>query len=228
MRKSAIGLTALLVLLMAAPTFAMDFTGMFSVGAYGGYGFGFGDAFKDYNEDFEGYSFKSTSDLQFAFGGQVRYFFTPNMGVTGGVDYQTWKFESTETTDNVLPKVSAFAADNSVTFKTTEHLLVFTADFTYLVSPEAMTVPYLMAGPGLYKPSESGADTKVGFNAGLGVLHFFSPMLALDAGGKFHMIPSAYDVESFDAEGNVTGTDSKAVTYVQAYVGFSYFFGAAE
>lgn len=227
MRKSVTGLAALLVLLIAAPTFAIDLKGMFSAGVYGGYGLGFGDPFKDIDEDFTDYTFKNTSDLRFAFGGHVRYFFSSNMGVTGGVDYQTWKFETTQTYKNVLPKRSAFAADSSITDKSEEHLLVVTADLTYLISPESMTIPYVMAGPGIYIPSADSSDTKVGFNAGLGVFHFFTPVFALDAGGKFHMVPSAYDVVTHDEQGNPI-SDTKALTYVQVYVGLSYFFGATK
>ena len=210
MKRFVICITVVSFLLMAAPSFAVDLTGMFGVGAFAGYGMGFGDAFEDVESEF----YTMESSLQFNFGGTARYNFNPNMGVRAAVEYQMWKMEST---------VKSGAPAGMLESDETENWIGITADFAYTLMPEGNTMPYFIVGPGIYIPSAEGSDSKLGFNGGVGVLHFFSPTMALDAGAKFTMIPSAYDEIK---EGSMTGeTESKSITAAQIWVGFSYFFG---
>jgi hypothetical protein len=210
MKKFAIVIAVTAFLMMSAPVSAMDLTGMFSVGGVAGYGIGFGDAFEDY--ELEGFS--SSSSLGILFGGNASYFFTPDMGVTVGATYQTWKCEWESPAGSIIPSGEE-----------TENWIGINANGTYVLMPESNTRPYVSAGPTFYIFSAEGSDSKIGFNAGGGVFHFFTPQAALNVGGAFHMIPSAYETLK---EGSMTETESKALTAFQFFVGFSYFFGTTN
>jgi len=203
MKRFAIGLFAVLFLIGSAS--AMDLTGMFQAGLFGGYGMGFGDAFDDYEETQGTYSISSESSLGFNFGGHFGYNFTPEMGVLGIVTYQMWKFETTS-------NVPGYPSGDE-----TESWISVAANFAYYMMPEEATKPYLFAGPAVYIPSMDGADTKIGVNGGIGVIHFFNENMALNARARFEMIPSAYSMG--------TSGDEKAITAASANVGISYFFG---
>ena len=204
MKRFAIGLIA--VLLIAGSASAMDLTGMFQLGVFGGYGMGFGEAFDDYDMTVMSQTVSVESSLQFNFGANMGYNFTPDMGILGIVTYQMWKFESSGT-------VQGQSFDESET----ESWISVAANFAYYLMPEEPTKPYFFAGPAVYIPSMDGADTKIGVNGGIGVVHFFNENVALNARARFEMIPSAY----------ATGTsgDEKAITAGSANVGISYFYG---
>ncbi len=213
MRKLAIAIAVTAFVVMSASVSAMDMKGMFNVGGITGYSIGFGDAFKDYKSE----GFSSSSSLGILFGGNATYFFGPDMGVNVGATYQTWKFEWDYSTDYYFESsVSSSSAMNAgMSGSETENWIGFSANFIYFLNVAAKTMPYISGGPVLYTFSSEGSDSKIGFNAGGGVYHFFTPQAALNAGATFHMIPSAYE----------TLTESKAITALQFFVGFSYFFG---
>ena len=195
MKKFIIGAVVAFVLMMTVPGFAVDLTGIFGAGGFVGYAFGIGDTFD--KVDF-GNGSSMQNKLQFAFGGDLRYNFTPEMGVMGSVDYQTWKID--------------FEGESAPSDETEDWICV-SGYFTYTLMLEGNTMPYGMVGPAIYIPSFDNADTKLGFNAGAGVLHFFNTNMALDAGLKVHYIPAFYE-------------DGNSTTALQPFVGFSYFFNS--
>jgi len=195
MRKSAI--IIIISLLMIAPVYAVDLTGQFAVTGGVGYGFGFGAAFDEFEYPGGG---TEEHKLTFAAGGGGRYNFTPEMGVRMFVIYQAydWDWES-----GGVPALTESGSENWIQIN---------ANFTYTMMPEGNTMPYFMAGPGYYMPSHEDADSEIGFNGGVGVLHFFSPELALDASANFHWI----------------NTEGDAPTFIQFLAGVSYFFGGGQ
>jgi opacity protein-like surface antigen len=168
MKKLALWLVVVLVLVSSVSALALDQKGRFAIGGYGGYAMGFGDAFKKY--DYSGYSeqFKTT----FCLGGKVKYGLTPNIAIAGAGEYQGEKFES---------KGSIKETDNY-------HWFTIMVNGVYVFTPEKKICPYVTAGAGTYIPSEKKAARKPGINAGVGMEYFFQSNLALDAAGKFHMI----------------------------------------
>lgn len=96
----------------------------------------------------------------------------------------------------------------------TSSWMAISGSFAYFLASEGNTVPYLIGGPGIYVPSEEGSDTEFGFNFGGGVLHFFQPEIAVNGGARFHYIA-------------VSG-DEDALTYVEFFVGASFFFGGTK
>jgi hypothetical protein len=201
-----IAIVASMLLMLAAPAWAVDLTGMFGVGGGVGYGIGFGDNFDDTKDETTG--IEASSKLQFLFGAGGRYNFDPAMGVKVFAHYQMWKIEAKRAADGVIP-----AIDES----TTESWIGINADFVYTLMPEGNTMPYFQAGPGIYIPSAEGADMAFGGNAGVGVLHFFTPQLALDGNANFHFISKFTDAEG-----------AKSSMALQFMVGVSYFFGGQK
>jgi hypothetical protein len=195
MKKLLVLVTLVMVVALVSSASAINQKGKFSLGAYGGYGFGFGDVFKKY-EFGGGYSVQNK--ITFSFGAKVKYGLTPNIALAGAIDYQGGKTEAKG--DFEVFEISA--SENW-------HWMGILLNAVYVFSPEAKTSPYVTAGGGFYIPSQEGADSKPGINAGIGVEHFFQPNLALDAGLRFHMIM----------------TEDKSTTYVQGLVGLNYYFG---
>jgi hypothetical protein len=194
MKKCLALFTLLMVIALVSSASAIDQKGKISIGAYGGYAFGFGDVFKKYEYSYPlvgrfSEQFKTT----FCFGAKVKYGVTPNIAIAGAVDYQGEKWES---------KGVIAESDNY-------HWITIMANGVYFFTPEAKTCPYITAGAGFYIPSEKGADSKPGVNAGAGLEHFFKTNLALDAGARFHMI----------------FTKDKSTTYAQILVGVTYYLG---
>jgi opacity protein-like surface antigen len=194
MKKLLVFVTLVMVIALVSSASAIDQKGKISIGAYGGYAFGFGDVFKKYEILDLSVQCKTT----FSFGAKVKYGLTPNIAIAGAVDYQGIKCET---------KGSILGMD--VSESANSHWMAILANGVYFFTPEAKTCPYITAGGGFYIPSEKGADSKPGVNAGGGVEHFFKPNLALDAGARFHMI----------------FTKDKSTTYVQGLVGLTYYLG---
>jgi len=202
MKKLSIFLTVfLLIIILGAPSWAIDQTKKFAIGGYAGYGFGFGDFFKDqefgyYDPDlgFVGYSFKNK--LTFCFGAKAKYGLTPELALVGALDYQSGDVD-----------VKAAAGGFAVGVSESYHWTGILANILYTLSPDKKTCPYLTGGVGYYMPEEG--DSKPGINLGGGIEHFFQPNLALDAGARFHMI----------------FTEDKNTTYIQILAGLNYYFG---
>jgi len=167
MKKVSIFLALLLVVILVSPSWAIDQTKKFAIGGYGGYSFGFGDVFKEY----EFFGFKFQNKVTFSFGAKAKYGFTRNFALCGAVDYQSTK------TDVEFMGISESESG---------HWLGLLVNGFYTLSPEKKTCPYLTGGVGYYIPDEG--DSKPGINLGGGIEHFFQPNLALDAGARFHMI----------------------------------------
>lgn len=197
MKKLALLMVVVMVLVSSVSALAIDQKGKISAGAYVGYGFGFGDIFKKY--DYGIYSLQNK--MTFCFGAKVKYGLTPNIAIAGALDYHGAK---TQATGNFL----GYAVSGSDTW----HWMAIQANGLYYFSPAAKTCPYLTAGVGYYIPSQSGADSKPGINAGVGMEHFFQPYLALDANARFHMI----------------FTKDKSTTYGMILAGVTYYFGVKK
>jgi hypothetical protein len=201
MKKSSLLLAVLMIFILAVSASAIDQKGKVAIGAYGGYGFGFGDMFKKYemgytDPDLGFIGFSYQNKLTFAAGGKVSYGLTPNLALVGAVDYQGGKVD-----------VKAQAGFLGVTMSDTYHWMAILANIKYVLTPAAKTCPYLTAGGGYYIPNEG--DSKPGVNGGVGVEHFFQSNLALDAGARFHMI----------------FTSDKNTTYAQILIGVIYYLG---
>jgi opacity protein-like surface antigen len=194
MKKLTLLLAIVMILGLVVSASAIDQKGKVAIGAYGGYGFGFGDVFKKY--EFGDYSVQNK--ITFCFGAKVKYGLTPNVALAGAIDYQGGKAEA-------KGDFAGFDLSGSESW----HWMAILANAVYVFSPEAKTSPYVTAGGGFYIPSQEGADSKPGVNAGIGVEHFFQPNLALDAGARFHMI----------------FTEDKSTTYAQILVGVIYYLG---
>lgn len=195
MKRVTLLLVVVMILMLAVSASAIDQKGKFSLGAYGGYGFGFGDVFKKYD-----YGLYSVQDkITFCFGAKIKYGLTPNVALAGAIDYQGVKTEA-----------KGSFMGYGLTASKNWHWMGILLNAVYVFSPAAKTSPYVTAGGGYYIPSLTGADSKPGINAGIGVEHFFQPNLALDAGARFHMIM----------------TKDKSTTYVVGQVGLNYYFGA--
>lgn len=194
MKKLLVLVTLVMIVALVSSASAINQKGKISIGAYGGYAFGFGDVFKKY--EFVGFS--EQCKATFSFGAKAKYGLTPNIAIAGAVEYQGEKCET---------KGSILGIDVSET--NNYHWITIMANGVYFFTPEAKTCPYITAGGGFYIPSEKGADSKPGVNAGVGLEHFFKPNLALDACGKFHMI----------------FTKDKSTTYAQILVGVTYYLG---
>jgi opacity protein-like surface antigen len=171
MKKLLVFVTLVMVIALVSSASAIDQKGKISIGAYGGYAFGFGDVFKKY--EFVGFS--EQCKATFCFGGKVKYGLTPNIAIAGAVEYQGEKCET---------KGSMLGID--ISESNNYHWITVMANGVYFFTPEAKTCPYVTAGGGFYIPDEG--DSKPGINLGGGVEHFFKPNLALDAGARFHMI----------------------------------------
>ena len=196
MKKLTVWLTLLLVVALVASASAIDQKGKFAIGGYGGYSFGFGDVFKEY----ELFGVKYQSKVTFSFGAKAKYGVTNNLALVGAFDYQGTKSEAEGTFEFMG---ESYPVSESVS----SHWLGILANGVYTLSPEKKTCPYLTGGVGFYIPDEG--DSKPGINLGGGVEHFFKPNLALDAGARFHMI----------------FTEDKSTTYAQILVGLTYYLG---
>jgi hypothetical protein len=192
--KKYIAISIMLVFLtLVSSAFAIDQSGRIAVGGYGGYSFGFGDVFKKYEEG----DFSYQNKAGFCYGGKIKYGLTPNLALVGAVDYQAVKFV-TEGYGDIFWDVLA-----------TEdwHWTGILLNLVCVISPEAKSSPYLTAGAGYYFPNED--DGKSGFNAGLGMEHFFQDNLAVDVGARIHVI----------------FTEVMNTTYLQTYIGLNFYLG---
>jgi hypothetical protein len=199
----------MLFLMLSVPALAVDLTGMFDLGGFAGYGFGFGDAFDDYT----GEGWTESTSLGFAFGACGSYHFNQNMGVIAFFDWQSQKCECTED-----------IGGETETTDETENWMVLSGNFAYYLMPDGNTMPYFMGGPGVYIPSVEGADTEFGFNFGAGVLHFVQPNLAVNAGARFHYIA----VGGSDEEDASDVDTSDSITYIGLFLGATFYFGGTE
>ncbi|MCX6831880.1 MAG: hypothetical protein NT028_07045 [candidate division Zixibacteria bacterium] len=168
-----------------------DLKGKMAVGGFLDYGIGFGDQFKSF--DYVGFTAKSSLGL--SFGGKFLYGVAPKIAVKGLFDYQTESYKVT-----IL----------GVEAKSSYHILEISANGMYFFSPEKKMCPYVEAGPGMYSFGDGGSSTsKIGVNAGIGGIYMINEKLAIDAGGRFHMI----------------FTDVKKTNYVDIHAGVSFFLG---
>jgi hypothetical protein len=214
MKKLIALFTLVMFLALVGSAVAVDQKGRIGVGAYGGYGVGFGDFFKKW-EFVDGSSYQNK--LNFSFGGKVKYGLTPNVAIMGGVDYQSGKSE--------CDMAGMSTSSNG-------HWIGILGDVQYVFMQEQTTNPYVTAGGGFYIPDEG--DSKPGINLGVGVEHFFQDNLAVDGGVRFHMVffKSGDDDVVYDGDGilSYSADDDELeswdnATYVQLHVGLIYYFG---
>jgi len=171
-----------------------ELQGKMAAGAFLNYGIGFGDMFKTIS--IPGSESKNTLGL--SFGGKFLYGIAPKIAVKGLLDYQIESYKVTLITN---PQVET---------KTNYHILEISANGMYFFSPEKKMCPYIEVGPGIYSFGGGGSSSsKFGINAGVGGTYMINEKLAIDAGGRFHMI----------------FTDVKKTTYADIHAGISIFFG---
>ena len=184
---------------------AIDLEGMMGASGFVDYGFGFGEAFDDFETtmDIEGTSVdvKVETSLQFSFGGKFIYGVTPNIAVAALADYQQIKYEVTPSAEGESASVSE-----------TESWIALNVNGMYFFTMEGQLNPYVEAGPGFYIPSEEGADSKFGVNGGVGFIYLFQENLGVDFGGRYHMI----------------FTEDTNTNYVEIHGGIIFFFGGME
>ncbi len=207
MRKFVI---ALMVLALCSAAFAQtegmgDMKGRMMVGGFFNYAFGFGDQFKDYEETIEDITIKAETSLGFSFGGQFFYGIAPKILIGVIVDWQQIKYKGSAEGD-----LGGF--EDLFNYDEKESWIAINPAATLLLSPDKKLCPVVQAGPGYYMPSHEDADAKPGVFAGIGILYMVSPTMAVDAGGRFHMI----------------FTEDKSTTYVEAHGGVSFFFGGTN
>lgn len=218
MKKLIAVFTVVMFLVLVSSAAAVDQKGKIGIGAYGGYGLGFGDYFKKWDfGDLGSFQNKPT----FAFGAKAKYGLTSNIALMGVVEYQAGKADL----DMNIPGLPSISESESW------HWIAVLANIQYILMQEQKTNPYIAAGGGFYIPDEG--DSKPGINAGLGVEHFFQDNLALDAGVRFHMIffESGNDVVD-DGDGGLSFSEDDAAeeswdnaTYLQLHVGVIYYLG---
>jgi hypothetical protein len=199
MKKLRLLLILVMVLSLFSSASAIDQKGKLAIGGYGGYAFGFGDFFKKWDVGSASWQNKPS----FSFGGKIKYGLAPNIALVGAVEYQAGKSEWEGSIQDI-----DFSGDKNWNW------IGILANVMYVMNPEAKTNPYVTAGGGFYIPDEG--DGKPGFNAGLGVEHFFQDNLALDAGARFHMILF---------ESDEVGKSWDSGTYVQGYIGVVFYLG---
>ena len=186
-----------------------DFKGKMFVGGFFNYGFGFGDAFKDFeytDPEFD-VTFKQETNLSFSFGGRFFYGLAPKVGVGAVVDYQTIKFKGSVSGTDVPAEIAQLFE-----YDETENWISINGNVIFFFSPEKKFCPYFEGGPGFYIPSSEGSDSKFGVNGGVGGMYMTSPNMGLDFGGRFHII----------------FTEGESTTYVEAHAGVNFFFGGAQ
>jgi hypothetical protein len=216
MKKLTLLFSMLFILSSFVTALGFDQTGKFAIGAYGGYGVGFGDKFKKW--EFEHGS--SQNKLSFSFGAKAKYGFCKHVAFVGAVDYQAGKWEGEDIYEYPYeyPEYKVTSSQDEVCPESENwNWIGILGNVMYSISPEKKTSPYVTAGAGFYMPDEG--DSKPGINLGAGVEHFFQPALALDAGARFHYI----FLESEEEGEDVASWDN--ITYVQIYFGIIYYFG---
>ncbi len=202
--KKLLGLfTLVMVLFLVTSASAIDQSGKLAIGGYGGYAFGFGDYFKEWDFGQLG-SFQNKPT--YFFGAKAKFGLTPNIALVGAAEYQAGEAK----VELNLGELGSYSESEDWNW------IAVLGNLVFVMSPDAKTTPYITAGGGYYIPDEG--DSKPGVNAGLGVEHFFQDNLALDAGARFHMI---FLEAGEDFEG-----DYDNATYVQAYLGLILYLGA--
>jgi hypothetical protein len=192
-----LGLVLVFMFIGATVTYGLaigELKGKMAAGAFLNYGIGFGDIFKTIS--LPGSETKNTLGL--SFGGKFLYGVAPKVAVKGLLDYQIESYKVTLITN---PQIET---------KTNFHILEISANGMYFFSPEKKLCPYMEAGPGIYAFGGGGSSTtKFGVNAGFGGMYMINDKLAIDAGGRFHMI----------------FTDVKKTNYVDIHAGVSFILG---
>lgn len=204
MKKVLLVLVTLMVLGSFTMANAFDLKGIMGIGAFVDYGFGFGDNFEDY--EYTAIDAKETVSLGFSFGAQFMYGLTDNIALAIVWDYVQIKY-GTEGAD--ADQIEEY--DN-------ESFMKFNANVMYFFNTEATLCPFVFVGPGYYVPSHEEADSKFGFNGGIGALYFFQENMALEFGGVFHYIFDKDEDKGIDA----------TTTFAEVFVGIKYFFGGME
>jgi len=193
--KKILVLVAVIMLFGAMTVYGQaigDLKGKMAVGGFLDFGIGFGDVFKEYGVSGVA-TFKSSLGL--SFGGQFLYGLAPKIAVKGLFDYQTESYKAT------LLGMEA---------KSSYHILEISANGMYFFSPEKKMCPYVEAGPGLYSAGGGGSSSSnLGVNAGVGGMYMINDKVAIDAGGRFHMI----------------FTTGKSTTFADIHAGVSFFLG---
>ncbi len=204
--KKIFGLLIALVLVGAVAAYGQaigDLKGKMAGTVFLDYGIGFGDQFKSITLAGEGFEITAKNKLNVSFGGKFMYGVAPKIAVAGILDYQMAKAEASAT----------IAGFGSTSTSANYHIFEISANGMYFFSPEKKLCPYIEAGPGMYSFGGSGSSsTKIGVNAGFGGAYMINEKIAIDAGGRFHMV----------------FTDVKNTTYVDIHAGVSFFFGATK
>ena len=202
-KKVTFILVTLLVLGSFTMASAFDLKGMMGIGAFVDYGFGFGDNFDDVDL---GSGTTGETSLGFSFGAQFMYGLTDKIALAAVWDYVQIKFDVTGEEAEYYDDI-----DN-------ESYMKFAANAMYFFNTEATLCPFVLVGPAFFVPSAEGADSKFGFNGGVGALYFMQENMAIEFGGTFNYVMDKDEDIGIDAN----------TTYAEIFVGFKYFFGGME
>lgn len=160
------------VLLLASCALGQVPKGKMMATAYGGYSFGFGDAFKD----FDYYYGKTSSSAGINFGGIFNYFVNDKFAVGGEIFVQHYGWKNEYTTYYGGYGVGNYSGGD------TKANFLFNGLYPLNYSEEKAM--YIMAGAGVY-------DSDFGINGGLAYFKQLSPNIDLYIAPRFHIIFSS-------------------------------------
>jgi hypothetical protein len=170
MKKSAI-VIALLLMTAAVAQAAPTVKAHMMVGPYIGYSLGFGDAFKDYEDEFS----KFSSNAGLNFGGSFHYGLTDKMMLGGELFVQQYKFEYEDKTG------SPFTPNYDVSESETNIL----GSLLYTMSYMQKAVFMLNAGAGIYG---QGSGSELGIFGGIMYNYMIARTIMLAFMPRIHFI----------------------------------------
>jgi len=169
MRKTLIT-TAILSLMLSMTAFGQGVKGKMFIGGYGGYTLGFGDAFYDEEESFEGVTYKASFKPGINLGGTFHYGVSEKFMVGGELGFQAY-----------VEKYSAGGSEESETYNKNSILFNGLYALNYVEGKNAM---FLTFGAGL----RQFPDYEFGFFGGLVYRIMVSEKVGLCGMPRFHYI----------------------------------------
>jgi hypothetical protein len=174
-------ITLLMVVSIAAVTQGSDLggaQGTLVAGAYAGYGFGFGDEFKESKLVLPLETITMQTKPGFGFGGNLYYGIGNRLFLGINADFLRIKNKHiVETTWDLLP-----ATQDLSEFDT---WIALNLNAKYFPGPLGSVYPYFEAGPGLYFDPD---DRTGGVDGGLGATFGLGTSVAIDAGARLHVV----------------------------------------
>lgn len=173
--------TLVVVLLFAAVAHAGELGGVqgtLLVGAYAGYGFGFGDEFKESKRVLPLETLTAQLKPGVNFGGEVFYGIGDRLFLGLTADFLRMKNKHVvESTGDLLGETHDLSDY--------EMWIALNLKARYFLPPTGSLCPYFEAGPGLYLDPDDRAG---GLAGGIGAFYELGHSLALDAGIRLHVL----------------------------------------